>query len=313
MNWLRFGMLGIASWAASAQPQAAFDLNEEGVAMANRRDYAGAIALYERAIAEWRSLGPQYEAHLGASLVNLGHALASQGKRPEALKSYGEAVTLDRRALGREHIRTLAAMNDLAATRLTLGDRNGAQALFEETLPILRARAPNDMELAHALAGLALCHLWNKPPSDANALAEGALSLAVKLSGDDSLDAASMYSTVAETHRVAGRPERAEPLYRKAIAIYERLLGPDHRVVASVRNQEALILMGERKFGLAEAQLRRVLTSLDKSCPACLPERWTAEGNLGILRFLQGKYAEADRFLTAALDLQERTSVAPGP
>ena len=44
--------------------------------------------------------------------------------------------------------------------------------------------------------------------------------------GEDSVDAALAYSSVAEAHRIAGAPDRALPLYRKARALYEKALGP---------------------------------------------------------------------------------------
>ena len=78
------------------------------------------------------------------------------------------------------------------------------------------------------------------------------MTIALKADGDNGLDAALAYSNVAEAHRMAGRPERALPLYKKARAIYERVLGPDHPRVASVLSQEGLILMEDGKLSLAE-------------------------------------------------------------
>jgi len=313
MVWSILGVLAIASLAASAQSPTPMDLNEQGVQASGRGDYAQAQAFYERSITGWRALGPDYAAHLGSTLLNLGQALSAQGRRREAVKAYEEALALERSSLGPSHIRTLMTMNYLGATDLMLGNIDRASALFQEALPLLRAHYPNDTELAHTLAGLAALRIWTGHVEEANPLAEEALSLTVKNEGEDSLDAALMYATVAESHRAAGRPDRAEPLYRKAIAIYGRQLGPDHPRVAQTRSQEALVLMNEGKLALAEQELRQATSELAKSCPACYAEQWNIETNLGILRSRQGKYKEADRLLAHALELQEQHSEIPGP
>jgi len=50
---------------------------------------------------------------------------------------------------------------------------------------------------------------------------------------------------------------------------------------------------------------------LAKSCPGCTFERIVSESNLGVLRLRQGKYAEADRLLTAVVSAQEKYLTQP--
>ena len=143
-------------------------------------------------------------------------------------RSYEEALALHRRSLGAKHHRTVSNMNLLASDYLMLSDPLSAQALLEEALPIGRELYPNDIQTARTLEGLANVLMRQDKPDGAMPLAEEALVIALKVAGEDSLDAALAFSTVAEVHRSGGRPERALPLYRKARALYEKSLGPDH-------------------------------------------------------------------------------------
>jgi tetratricopeptide (TPR) repeat protein len=51
----------------------------------------------------------------------------------------------------------------------------------------------------------------------------------------------------------------AEPLYRRALAIWENSLGPDHPNVASALNNLARLLKATNRFAEAEPLMRRAL------------------------------------------------------
>jgi tetratricopeptide (TPR) repeat protein len=310
MNWLQCFAIGLAGVAAAAQTPLA-GLNDLGNQAMDRRDFPAAEAHFHKAIEEFRALGPKYEAHLAASLFNLGVAVCAEGKRAEGARYYEEALMLHRRSLGPKHLRTLTNVNRMAANYLTLGDAGRAERLYAEALPIEREFYPNDVQLAHSLGGLAAVHLRTGQTADVLPLAEEALEVARRTAGDSSLDAAQMYANVGEIHRTFGRPDRALPLFRKARFIYEKTLGSGDPIVSSILSQEGLILMGDGKLTLAEQALNRALGGLEKSCPSCVPEVSVAENNLGLLRLKQKRYAEADRLLTHVLSLQEKYLAQP--
>jgi len=313
MSWFRCGFLGAAGvLVAVAQTSVGLDLNDRGNTECLRGNYAEAERLHNQAVQAWRALGPGYQPHLAASLLNLGLDLCAEGRRREAVEAYEQALALDRATLGPKHIRTLGNMNLLAGVSLMLGDSDRAAALFSEALPVERELFPNDLELARTLAGLGSLRLREGKIEEALPPAEEALSLAVKLE-PDGLDAALVYFLVAEIHRAAGRPERAYPLYRKARAIYEHSLVPVTPTVASILSQEGLILMADGKLSLAERNMTQALDLLARSCPLCVVEQASAEHNLGLLRLKQKKYEAADQLFSDALALQEKALARPGP
>lgn len=313
MKWLRCGLLGMVGLVTAAQQDAGWNLNERGNQALERGEYGEAQRLYTEAIEVWQALGPAYDAYRAAALLNRGAALCSEGKRLAGAKDYEEALPLHRRSLGPKHLRTLTNLNQLGSVYLMLGDGDRAAALFAEALPVERELYPHDIQLARTLAGLSSVLVRARKPAEALQPAEEALSIALKAEPEEGLNAALMYSNVAEIHRIAGRPERALPLYRKARAIYERLLGPTHARVASILSQEGLILMDDGKLSLAGESMVRATTILAKSCPECDFEQSITESNLGLLRLKQKRYAEADQLLSHALSLQERFTNRPGP
>jgi tetratricopeptide (TPR) repeat protein len=69
--------------------------------------------------------------------------------------------------------------------------------------------------------------------------------------------------------------------------------------------------MAEHKLALADEAMTQALDSVRKSCPQCGNELWVCASNLGLLRFEQGRYEEADRLQTEALELQYKFLARP--
>jgi tetratricopeptide (TPR) repeat protein len=309
IGWV-IGLIGVT--AAGAQTAPLDDPNVLGNQAADRGDFAAAEPHYRKAVEQFRAMGPLYEAHLAASLVNLAAASCGQGKRAEGAKYFEEALVLHRRTLGPKHLRTVININRMATNYLMLGDGDRAESLFADALAIERELYPDDGQLALTLGGLAGAMLRKGQTAEALPMVDEALRIARKSWGDGSVEAAQMYANVAEVHRVAGRLDRALPLYRKARFIYEKVLGKADARVASTLSQEGLILIAEGKLTLAGQALERAVDLLRQSCPSCVPEMSIAENNLGVLRLKQTRYAEADRLLTHVLALQEKYLTRPG-
>lgn len=306
-------MLSVIGAAAQSPADKAQSLNNQGNLFCDKREYAEGERLYREAIAIWRSLGVAFEGHLAGSLLNLGVVLSGDGKRAEAAKAYEEALVLHRRSLGARNHRTVSNMNLLASNYLMLGSPERAAALLQEALPIERELYPDDIQTARTLEGLSNAMIREGRAKEALPQAEEALTIAIKAAGEDSMDAALAYSNVGEVHRATGRPERALPLYRKARAIYEGSLGPEHPRVAALLSQEGLILMEDGKLSLAEQSMVMAVKLIRKSCPECVVELAIAENNLGILRLKQKRYREADESLSNAVALREKFEANPGP
>jgi tetratricopeptide (TPR) repeat protein len=295
-----------------AQGREGYELNDRGLQAAARGDQVAAEQFYRQAIQVWRAMGPDYRAHLGTTENNLGQALCAQGRRGEALPVLEDAVQLLRATAGVRHINTLIAMNYLASVQLMMGDAPHAESLFREALPVEREIYPKDAQLALTLGGLSSILGREDKTAEALPLAEEALNISLAAKGEQSLQAALAYANVASIHKRAQRYDRASPLYRKALSIYQQLLGPDHPRTASILTEIGLLEMEDGNYTLAERDMLHALQIVSRP-PGWNFERWIGETDLGILRFRQGKYNEAAQWLTHSANLQEEAGIHAGP
>src|SRR5262249_61073481 len=83
--------------------------------------------------------------------------------------------------------------------------------------------------------------------------------------GPDAENTATDLNTLALPHPRLARNSEAEPLYRRAIAIDEKVLGKDHPAVAIEYNNLALFLVqNQHKYDEAEPLYRRAIEILEK-------------------------------------------------
>ena len=241
----------------------------------------------------------------GAALLERGFALAGQGNREEAIGIYRRALELNRRAHGEKHLLTLTNMNLLASAYLMNGNLAGAEPLVTEVISTARELYPQDIQLSEALGSWSYILSRRGKLGEAESMAGEALALSLAIEGEDSINSAMMYANAGEIHRLEGQDARALPLFRKALAIYEKKLDPADPRIGSLLSQEGLILMRDRQFTLADRAMSRAVELLRRSCPGCVTENWIAESNLALLRLAQNRYEEADRLFTHVLSLRE--------
>jgi tetratricopeptide (TPR) repeat protein len=295
----------------SGQTNEALNLNDRGLAAAAHSDYAQAERLYRDAIQIWRRLGPPYQAHTATTLFNLGAVLCNEGNWREGIDALEEALDLHRRSLGSRHIRTVRNLSLLGQAFVQSGDLDRAEATLTDALAFARELYPNDGVLAQTLLSLSLSHRLQGKLEESLQFGEEGLNAALKAGGELSGDAALAYENVGTIHRLAGRPERALPLFRKARFIYEHTVGPDSPALAALISQEGLALLDDGEIGLAGQEMLQAVNTLAKMGSAGEYRLATAESNLGSLRLRQRRFADAERLLLHALSIQERLPSRP--
>ena len=80
-----------------------------------------------------------------------------------------------------------------------------------------------------------------------------------------------------------GRPVRAEPLHRRALAIKERVLGPEHAEIGVLLNNLAVVHRQAGKLDAAGAFYRRALPLLTRSLGDQHPTVVVCNDNLAAL------------------------------
>lgn len=300
----------IAVSPLAGQPQSALRLNNQAAAAGSRGDYQHAEQLYRDSLQKWSELGHAYDAHRAGTLVNLGQMLASEGKTQEGISALEDALALHRSSLGAKNLRTVRNLSLLGQAYVAAGDLNRAETDLTEALAVEREFYPADALLAGTLHGLSVMHRLRGDLDAALQFGEESLKAAIQTGGDFGTTAAVAYENVAVIHRLAGRPERALPLFRKARFIYEQK-GGGSAMAASLLSQEGMALLESGEPDQAEQEMSQAVNALAKMGPACGSLLAAAESNLGLLRVRQKKFADAERLLTHALSIQE--SMAPPP
>ncbi len=89
--------------------------------------------------------------------------------------------------------------------------------------------------------------------------------------GEDDVRLATSLNNLAELYRVQGQYAKAEPLYKRSLAIREKALGPEHPDVAQSLNNLAELYRTQGKYaeaGKLEARAKAIWASHEQKNPA---------------------------------------------
>jgi len=103
-----------------------------------------------------------------------------------------------------------------------------------------------------------------------------------------------------------GQYNDAEIIWRKVIAVYTRVLGPEDPNTLSSRNNLANALKGQGKHAEAEQQYRAVLAIQERVLGPEHPDTLGSRMGVANALYSQGKYAEAEQEHRAVLAIKER-------
>ena len=117
---------------------------------------------------------------------------------------------------------------------------------------------------------------------------------------------ATSLNDLAEVHRKQGQYAKAEPLFRRSLAMQENALGPEHPNVALSLNNLAALYYAQGEYAEAEPLLQRSLAIREKALGPQHPDVAQSLNNLAVLYLAQGEYGEAERLARRALAIQEK-------
>ncbi len=108
-------------------------------------------------------------------------------------------------------------------------------------------------------------------------------------------------SSLARIYRAQGKLAEAEPLFKRALEIYEKKLGAEHPSVAATIGELAVLAFDREQFVEAEILKRRGLAIEEKkygseNATVAYSQRWLAR-----ILLAQDKTAEAEKLMTTAL------------
>lgn len=243
---------------------------------------------------------PEVQAALYDSIAQIQSSL---GALPEAKSLAERAVAERRRALGDDDPATVLSRLTLAETRSALAEEEAAERDLRFLLPRLVATYGADgAETMRAKQALAAVLLNRTKNAEARALAtELVASRRRKNPGSAELAASVLLLGVIQEN--SSRFDDAEKLYREAITLYQRTLGPDAPQAAEALWSLAELDAFRGRRAEAEKEFERALAVERKSLGGKNPLLASTLIDLGSLYMNERRYSEADASLKEALGI----------
>ncbi len=131
--------------------------------------------------------------------------------------------------------------------------------------------------------------------------------------GSDHPGTAFYINRLAGLYLARGCYAEAEPLFKRALAIWEKAHGPDHLSVAENLSGLAGLYFDQGRYAEAKPRYERALAIAEKALEPDDLQVALSLNNLGELYRVQGRYAEAESLHKRALAIREKGSWPDNP
>ncbi len=221
-------------------------------------------------------LGPNHPDTL-VSLSNLGLVLRKKGDLAEAETYSTKALTLSRELRGDKHPDTLQALNHMGTLKTAQGKYEDAERYLREALDALNSDPGDHLAAMHGFVLINLASLMQsqKKYDAAEPFYRDALDHRKNAFGPNHPDTLSAADNFGGMYMEWGKPEKAEPLFRTALAGYEQSVGKDDLHVGIERHNLGYALTKLKRYSDAESELLAAdrIYSISQGVPAARQER----------------------------------------
>jgi len=212
-------------------------LNQTGVYLKGRAQFAEAKEMYERALAIGEATyGPDH-TQVAIYVNNLGGVLKALGDMEGAKKMYERALAIDEAAYGPDHPDVAIDVSNLGGVLKALGDMEGAKKMYERALAIGEATyGPNHTQVAIYVNNLGGVLKALGDMEGAKKMYERALAIGEATYGPDHPTVAISVNNLGLVLQALGDMEGAKKMYERALSIFTEYLGEDHPKTVTVQN-----------------------------------------------------------------------------
>ncbi len=250
------GILKFAEWSSL--------LNRAGNYFFARGYHAQAMPLFRRALAICENYLGGGHVHTATSLHYLARLLHAEDDLAGARPLFERAQAIREEALGLQHPDTAKNLSNLAYLLQAQGEVAEARALFERAYAsIENLLGPDHCDTATILNDFAIVYEAEGDLVGARALYESALTIFENVPENESSVAVCAQNLAMLLHK-QGELSAAWPLYRRALAIDEKLLGPEHPQTAADLHNFARLLQDQGELTAARQLLQRALAVREK-------------------------------------------------
>lgn len=126
-------------------------------------------------------------------------------------------------------------------------------------------------------------------------------------------DLAAALSNLGQVDAALGRDSDAEPLYKRALSLYEKSVGLDSAEIAPLLNNLAALDERQQRYAEAEPLFQRALAIREKALGPSHPDVGQALNNLATLYERQDRHADAEPLFKRALVIYQKAAGAESP
>ena len=283
----------------------------------SRHTEAEPIYLQVLAIRE-RALGIGHESVL--TVLDTLATLYNFTRRPQLAEPLLKRVLAEReRAVGPEHPALANALRSLAEVQSAAQRYGEAETHIRRALALYEKSSGSPVEIVQALGTLAQIELKQGRSVEAERTLQNALSLHDNVTHSDRATLEAQYAHLFALVQLSGLYQRSDrykdavPLTERAVAMTEKLLGPEHPNVATGLESLAAMYGLLRRFADAEAPRKRALAINERAYGNEHPNVAESLRGLGHLYRLQDRLEEALPLLQRGLSIAEKTLGADHP
>ena len=284
-------------------------LNNLALVLEKLGDYPSAESLLRRSLRILEKILGKQHQDTATTLSNLGRVLDLQGKFSETTGG----------AAGEDAKRLSARAQEL----IDRGQYQEAETLHYRVVAIHeRTLGKEHPTTATSLSNLGNVLYLQGKSKEAEAVHRRAFAIREKVLGAEHPDTATSMNNLANVLQEQGKDELLSPseariqarfnlqaytetesLFRKALAIQERTLGPDHPATANTLNNLSTYLDRRGRSQEAEPLQRRALDILEKSLGPLHPDTAAMLTTLALMLDRQGKLAESEALYRKAVEI----------
>jgi CHAT domain-containing protein/tetratricopeptide (TPR) repeat protein len=242
------------------------------------------------------------------TLFALGQVYQMQGKLDEAVATFNRVLAIREKALGPDHAEVAAPLDRLGGIAITRGNYAEAERLLNRALTIYqRTLGADHNDTAMTRVGLGRVRHAEARYGEAEAQFETALAALRKSpQPEHRMLVATVMNNLAVVAQDQGRLAIAETRLHEALAIQEKILGPESIAIASYLGNLAEVHVRQGRYAEAEAIQRRALQITEKVLGPDHADMSIRLGNLGTLLTYQGRADEAEGLQRRALTIAEK-------
>jgi tetratricopeptide (TPR) repeat protein len=269
------------------------------------RKLAEAELKYRRAIEVGEVAGINPGA-LSNHWQHLGWVQISADRPEDAIASYERALPIREKIFGPDHVNVSYILSNLAYAKFQMQKFAEADALLRRALKIQGGLTGRD-RLTTASTMLQMRRVLDAEAKydEEEAILRQALRLREAVSGPEDWTVAEVLDWLGDFLRMRQRQDReAETVLRRALAITQKKLPPDHRLVGDICNDLALVVRNFNHFDEAEDLFLRALDITDKNRDESF--RGRVAGNLARLYLIEGKLQEAEKMAVQSVAIREK-------